>query len=128
MSKSTLKVVETFKRKASSLFSKEDKYIVFDAVNYVHDIVTRTTLLIKLYYLENLDDQNIIEISESLIETCYKVIQGKDHIQTREVKNKEIDKSLTKDEQYKAEKKAKDNAEKKEQLYILNRQKLLFDL
>ena len=105
------KIIETLKRKASSLFSKEDKTVIFDAVNYINDIVTRTTLLIKLYYLENLDDQNVIEISKDLIDLCFTIIKGKT-LQIRQVKPKECNESLS-DEDKTKNKKLTDNAEKK---------------
>ena len=107
--------IEVLKRKASSLFSPEDRLLLFEAVNQVHDIVSTTTLLVKAWYLEQLEQgvQNL-EINDELIEVCIKVIQENDKLPTRTTKPKNDESVLTEEEQKKKDKTKQKNAEQNE--------------
>lgn len=72
------KRVEILKRKATSLFNKDDRSTIFDAVGCVHDIVTRTTLLTKAYYLHILESEDrTIIINAEFLDICFAIIKCK---------------------------------------------------
>ena len=86
------KKIEILKRKASFLFDKDDRTIIFDAVNRCHDIVTRTTLLIKIFYLENIERE--LAIDSNMIDLCFKIVDGKQHLQIRSTKKEKSNKKI----------------------------------
>lgn len=89
------KVLEVMKRKMTSLFSKEDRTTVFNAINIVHDIVTRTTMFVKAYYLHVLENTNSgVIINPSLLDKCFAIIRGKQYHQTRAPAGAEVDTML----------------------------------
>ena len=73
------RIIQNLQRKATSLFSKEDRSIIFEAVNQVHHIIQRTTYLLKLYYLYEVEHKlaRRINVGKVLIDACVHSVLNK---------------------------------------------------
>lgn len=80
---------EILKRNISRLFDRTSKYDdrtkLLQAVDAVHNIVTKSTILIKLLCLEAFErsPSTVFVIEDDLIDTCFKVMQGSTKLLTR---------------------------------------------
>ncbi len=72
------KRLEILKRKITGFFEAEDGVLVAEAVHQVSWIVSRTTYLIKIFYLEHAISVEGFEINKEFIDMCFTVVQGKD--------------------------------------------------
>ena len=83
------KIFKITSRKVTKLFTKDDLSIIREAVKQCHIIVSRTTLLIKIFCLEQLDQNKEIPLLTSdFIEVCMKIVQTGGSIKTRKGRGK----------------------------------------
>ena len=76
-------MIETTKRKVTSLFSKSDKELLWKAIDACHEILTEATHLLKAYYVfqfENashpLSPEACLAIDDTLLDVCCLIVRG----------------------------------------------------
>ena len=104
------KKVKITSRKITKLFSHDDLCTIREAVRQCHIITSRTTLLMKIFCLEQIDINNEIpSLTTDFVEVCMKVVQKGECIKTRTERGK---KELRNDDPIKLAKLEKQRDEK----------------
>ena len=104
------KKVKITSRKITKLFSHDDLCTIREAVRQCHIITSRTTLLMKIFCLEQIDINNEIpSLTTDFVEVCMKVVQTGECIKTRTERGK---KELRNDDPIKLAKLEKQRDEK----------------
>lgn len=90
-------MMEVIKKKVTSLFTKEDRATVLEAVATVHQISSRASQLLKAYYLHQVEEaygakpslsvdfenKPLLAVSDDLIDVCFSIVQGNRRIACR---------------------------------------------
>ncbi|MFN9114757.1 MAG: hypothetical protein ACK5XN_32240 [Bacteroidota bacterium] len=70
-------IQRTVKLKGSSLFSPKQWMIIRRVVEIVNDIVMKISMLSKLYYLQQFNDEDLIVLDKEFYDLCSKVVTDK---------------------------------------------------